>query len=66
MARRVQIILLDDLDRSSLADETVRFGIDGTVYEIDLTAAHAAELRSAMNIYVGAARRLGAHPTKAC
>ena len=59
MAQRIETILVDDLDASRAADETVRFGIDGTEYEIDLTARHAAELRSALNVYVGAARRIG-------
>ncbi|WP_142130807.1 Lsr2 dimerization domain-containing protein [Arthrobacter sp. SLBN-83] len=50
--------LVDDLDRSSAADETVRFALDGIDYEIDLTAVHAAELRSTLYIYVGGARRI--------
>lgn len=59
MGQRIETILVDDLDSSHAADETVRFGIDGTDYEIDLTARHAAELRSALNVYVGAARKIG-------
>jgi hypothetical protein len=59
MAKRVMTTLVDDLDGSSPADETVRFAIDGTNYEIDLMAVHAAELRSALNLYIGAARRVG-------
>ncbi|MGY1827014.1 histone-like nucleoid-structuring protein Lsr2 [Blastococcus sp. SYSU DS0541] len=58
MAKRVLTSLVDDLDPSSAADETVRFALDGVEYEVDLTSAHAAEFRSAMNVYVGAARRL--------
>lgn len=65
MAQRVQRVLLDDLDGVSLADETIRFGIDDAVYEIDLTAEHAAELRSFLNGYVGAARRLSNRRLKA-
>ena len=42
------------------ADETVRFAIDGTNYEIDLTTRHATELRAALNVYVGAARKVRA------
>ena len=37
MAQKVKIILVDDLDGGS-ADETVRFGLDGVSYEIDLSA----------------------------
>lgn len=58
MAKKVQIILEDDLDGSN-ADETVTFGLDGATYEIDLTAQHAEELRSALNPFVGAARKTG-------
>ncbi|MGI8702633.1 MAG: histone-like nucleoid-structuring protein Lsr2 [Nocardioidaceae bacterium] len=59
MAKRVQVTLEDDLDGGG-ADETVTFGIDGTSYEIDLTAEHAAGLRDAFAPYVGAARRSSA------
>jgi hypothetical protein len=38
---------------------TVRFGLDGTEYEIDLNAKHAMELRNALARYVGAGRRAG-------
>ena len=58
MAKRIETVLIDDLDGASPADETVRFAIDDTSYEIDLNAEHAAELRSALNAYVGAARRV--------
>lgn len=58
VAQRVETVVVDDLDGVSLADETVRFAVDGTAYEIDLTAQHAADLRSFLNSYVAAARRL--------
>ena len=58
MAQKVQVQLIDDLDGSE-ADGTVRFGLDGTEYEIDLSAEHAQELRGALARYVGAARRTG-------
>jgi hypothetical protein len=58
MAQKVQITLVDDLDGSP-ADETVSFSLDGSAYEIDLSAAHAAALRDALAGYVGAARRVG-------
>ena len=47
MARRlVQYVeISDDFDRGNPADETVEVAIDGTVYELDLTAEVAAELR---------------------
>ena len=40
MAQKVQVLLTDDLDGSA-ANETVRFRLDGTEYEIDLNAKHA-------------------------
>ena len=58
MARKVQVILSDDLDDSISADETVTFELDGTTYEIDLSKKNAAKLRDALSGYVGAARRV--------
>lgn len=59
MAQKVNIILVDDLDGGS-ADENVRFGLDGVSYEIDLSSANAAELRSALERFVAAARKTSA------
>jgi hypothetical protein len=56
MAQKVQTLFIDDLDGSE-AEGTVRFGLDGAEYEIDLNAEHARELRDALARYVGAARR---------
>lgn len=56
MAQKVKIILVDDLDGGS-ADETVRFGIDGTSYEIDLSSGNAAELRSEFERFIRHARK---------
>ena len=58
MAQKIQTLLIDDLDGSA-AEGTVRFGLDGAEYEIDLNAGHARELRDALARYVGAARRAG-------
>ena len=58
MAQKMQTLFIDDLDGSE-ADGTVRFGLDGADYEIDLNAAHAQELRDALAHYVSAARRAG-------
>ena len=44
MAQKIQTLFVDDLDGSE-AEGTVRFGLDGTEYEIDLNAKHAQELR---------------------
>ena len=58
MAQKIQILLIDDLDGSE-AEGTVRFGLDGTDYEIDLNGEHARALRDALARYVHAARRAG-------
>jgi Lsr2 len=58
MAQRIQTLLIDDLDGGE-ADGTVRFGLDGTEYEIDLSAAHGDELRNALGRYLAHARRVG-------
>ena len=58
MAQKIQTLFIDDLDGSE-AEGTVRFGLDGAGYEIDLNAGHAQALRDALARYVGAARRAG-------
>src|SRR5258705_13978516 len=58
MAQKVQTLFIDDLDGSA-AEGTVRFGLDGVEYEIDLSAEHSQELRDALARYLGAARRVG-------
>jgi hypothetical protein len=58
MARKVEVKLIDDIDGGQ-ADETVAFAVDGTNYEIDLSAKHANDLRSALEKFVGSARRAG-------
>lgn len=63
MAQRVNVILVDDIDGSD-ADETVNFSLDGADYEIDLTSEHASELRNALSLYVGYARKVGGRRTK--
>lgn len=58
MAQQKRVELVDDLDGST-AKETVRFGVDGATYEIDLSETNAAELRENMTEFVEHARRLG-------
>lgn len=58
MAQRIQTLLIDDLDGGEAAG-TVRFGLDGTDYEIDLSAAHGDELRKSLERYLAHARRTG-------
>jgi hypothetical protein len=59
MARKVQVILSDDLDENLPADETVSFALDGVNYEIDLAERNAEELRQTLSRYVQAARKVG-------
>jgi hypothetical protein len=56
VAQKIQVLLIDDLDGSE-AENTVRFGLDGVEYEIDLSAEHAEALRRALAPFIGAARR---------
>jgi hypothetical protein len=63
VAQKIQTVFIDDLDGST-AEGTVRFGLDGTEYEIDLNAGHAKELRDALARYVDAARRVSASASK--
>lgn len=56
MAQRVQVELVDDLNGET-ADETVRFGLDGTEYDIDLTTENASKLRAAISEYVENGRK---------
>jgi hypothetical protein len=58
MARKVEVKLLDDIDGTE-AEETLKFGLDGTTYEVDLSAKHAEQLRSSLAKYVLKARRVG-------
>lgn len=55
MAQRTRVELVD----GSAADETVRFGLDGVVYEIDLTKPHTDQLRSMIGKWTKAGRRTG-------
>jgi hypothetical protein len=56
VARQVTFTLIDDTDGSPAA-ETVSFGLDGRQYVIDLSAAHAIQLRDVLASYLPAARR---------
>jgi hypothetical protein len=57
VAQKVEVVLVDDLDRTPAA-ETVPFGVDGRHYEIDLSAANAKALRKDMKAYIGKARTI--------
>jgi len=61
MATKITVALEDDLD-GGLAEETVRFGLDGTDYEIDLNKKNAAGLRKKLAPFVEHARKAGRGP----
>ena len=56
MAQKTVVTLTDDIDGKT-ADETVKFGLDGINYEIDLRRANAEKLREALRPYQDAARK---------
>jgi hypothetical protein len=60
MAQRTIVQLTDDLDGKPIPDgkgETIRFSLDRTDYEIDLTDKNAKALRDTVSKYVAAGRR---------
>jgi len=56
MARKVQMILLDDIDGGE-AKRTVTFALDGKAYEIDLNDANLDKLSEALAPFIEKARR---------
>jgi hypothetical protein len=58
MAQRIQTLFIDDIDGGA-ADGTVRFGLDGADYEIDLSGEHSNELRTALGKYIEHSRKVG-------
>jgi hypothetical protein len=58
MATKITVALKDDLDGGP-ADETVRFGVGRTQYEIDLNKKNARAFRKQLAPFVEHARRAG-------
>lgn len=59
MARVTKIVLTCDVDGDgTAAEETVRFGLDGREYEIELCNRHHKELSSFMRSYVEKGRKV--------
>ncbi len=56
MAQHIQTLFIDDIDGGP-AEGTVRFGLDGTDYEIDLSTEHNEELHKVLAGYVTHARK---------
>ncbi len=63
MAQKVTVALEDDLDGGP-ADETVRFGLGGTDYEIDLSAKNARTLRKQLTPFIEHARKVSRGPAR--
>lgn len=59
MTKQVSVTLVDDFDRSTPADETVQFSIDGIAYEMDLCRSNAERLRATLEQWSENARRTG-------
>lgn len=57
MAQKVHVELVDDVDGTPAA-ETVTFGLDGRVYEIDLSARNADKLRTTLTRFVENGRKV--------
>ena len=62
MASRTIVELTDDVDGKP-ATETLRFGLDGREYEIDLSEKNAKTLRKALEPWTAAARRVSGRRT---
>jgi hypothetical protein len=58
VAQKIQTLFIDDIDGGA-AEGTIRFGLDGTEYEIDLSSKHSDELHTTLRKYVEHARKVG-------
>ena len=63
MAQKITVALEDDIDGGP-ADETVRFGLGGADYEIDLSRKNAAAFRRQLAPFIEHARRAGRGPRR--
>ncbi len=60
MAQRVQVVMTCDLhEDESEGVETVKFGLDGYDYEIDVCAEHGEQVREQLQELISFARRAG-------
>jgi len=64
MATVTRTFLVDDLDGSTEDVENVRISLDGTDFEIDLSAANAARLREKLARYVDHGTRVTPQKTR--
>ena len=63
MTQKITVVLEDDLDGGPAA-ETVRFALDGSAYEIDLSTKHARALRRKLEPFTSQARQAGRGPRR--
>jgi Lsr2 len=63
MAQKVTVELEDDIDGGP-ADETMRFGLDSTEYEIDLSEKNARTFRTQLAPFVEHARKRDRGPAR--
>jgi hypothetical protein len=63
MAQKITVTLEDDLDGDPAA-ETVRFGLGGAEYEIDLSKKNATAFRRQLAPFIEHARKAGRGPRR--
>jgi hypothetical protein len=63
MATKITVVLEDDLDGGP-ADQTVRFALGGSQYEIDLSTKNATAVRRQLAPFTGHARKAGQGPRR--
>ena len=63
MAQKITVALEDDIDGGP-ADETVRFGLGGAEYEIDLSKRNANAFRRQLAPFIEHARKAGRGPRR--
>jgi hypothetical protein len=61
MVQKRIVELIDDLDGGT-AEESITFGVDGKVYELDLSSGNADALRAVLAPYISAGRRASSRP----
>jgi hypothetical protein len=62
VSREIQLVILDDITREP-ADEAVTIGLNGEWWELDLTTAHADDLRETLGQWTRRGRQTDGVPT---
>ena len=57
--KKVEVVLVDDIDGTATAQETVKFTYRGKTYEIDLSESNLAKFDKFMEQYISKARTYG-------